>query len=531
MTEETEKKCPKPVILIVLDGWGVTEPFQGNAIALAKTDFFDELVAKYPAMTISASGESVGLPWGEAGNSEVGHMNLGAGRIIYQDFPRINRAIVDHSFYKNKVLLDAIEHVRKNNSRLHFLGLLSNGGVHSSVDHFHALAVLAKEKGLSQVFLHAILDGRDTSYNSGINFVKSAERTMRDYGIGEIASLSGRFFTMDRNNNWERIAKAYAMLVEGVGNEADDPIDAIEKSYKKKIYDEEFVPTVIIKNGNPVAVIQDNDAVIFFNFRQDRARQITNAFVRSDFDKFKRKKFLNNLYFACFTQYEIDLPAPVVFPPEQIKNTLGEVLSQNGLRQLRIAETEKYAHVTYFFNGGDEDDHKGEKHVLIPSLPVESYDLRPEMSADAIAERVLSEIEKNIFDFILINFANADMVGHTANIAATSKAVEVIDENLKKIVNATLEKDGVILITADHGNAEVLFDMATGTKDKEHNANPVPLLLVGKEYEGKNFGWQSCPTTDLSLVQPQGILADVSPTILKLLGIPKPPEMTGESLI
>ncbi len=531
MLQETQTKRPKPVVLIVLDGWGVDQPYSGNAIALAKTPVIDELIRKYPSMTLRASGEAVGLPWGEAGNSEVGHLNLGLGRIVYQDLPRINKAISDNSFYKNKALIKAIEHVKKNNSKLHLLGLVSNGCVHASIDHLHALLVLARENNIKNVYIHAILDGRDTPYNSGINFVRSIERSLAEYGVGKIATISGRFYAMDRNNNWDRTAKAYFAMTEGKGNEADDPVKAIEESYKNKIYDEEFVPTVIKNQGKPVALVEDNDTLIFYNFRPDRARQITKAFVLPDFDKFNRPKFLKNLLFIAFTEYEKGLPVEIAFPPEEIKNTLGEVISEAGLKQLRIAETEKYAHVTYFFNGGRETKSPGEDHILVPSPALASYDLKPEMSAPEVTKKLLEAIESDKYDFILVNYANADMIGHTANIEAAIKAIEVIDKLVGMVVKEVLAKDGVVVITADHGNAENMFNMQTGTKDKEHTTNPVPFIVIGNEYEGKSFGWQDTPNGDLSLVQPQGILSDVAPTILKIMELPKPAEMTGRSLV
>ncbi len=529
--QKLQTKRPKPVILIILDGWGIDQPYSGNAIALANTPTTDELIMKYPSMTLRASGEAVGLPWGEAGNSEVGHLNLGLGRIVYQDLPRINKTISDNSFYKNEALLKAIEQVKKNNSKLHLLGLVSNGCVHASVDHLHALLVLARENSIKDVYIHAILDGRDTPYNSGINFIRGVERSISEYGVGKIATISGRFYAMDRNNNWDRTAKAYLAMTDRIGNEANDSISAIEESYKKKIYDEEFIPTVIKNNGNPVAKIEERDAIIFYNFRPDRARQITKAFVLPDFDKFKRPKFLENLLFVAFTEYERGLPVEVAFPPEKINNTLGEVISMAGLKQLRIAETEKYAHVTYFFNGGREEKSPGEDHILVPSPALASYDMKPEMSAPEVTKKLLEAIEADKYDFILVNYANADMIGHTANIEAAIKAIEAVDNLVGKVVKEVLAKNGVVLITADHGNAENMFNMQTGTRDKEHTTNPVPFIVVGREYEGKSFGWQDAPSGDLSLAQPQGILSDVAPTVLKIMGLPKPPEMTGRSLI
>jgi len=516
---------------MILDGWGISQPFGGNAIALAKTPFFDSLVTRYPSMTLSASGESVGLPWGEEGNSEVGHLNMGAGRIIYQNLPKINRAIADHSFYKNKALMEAVEHAKKNDSAFHIIGLCSTGGVHASLDHFHALLVLAKENNLSKVFIHVILDGRDTPFNSGLNFVMGIERAIEEYGIGEIATISGRFYAMDRNNNWDRTEKAYLAMTEGVGNKGTNAQKIIQKSYKNKIYDEEFIPSVIYRGDKPVSLISDNDSVIFFNYRPDRARQITKAFVIDDLDKFSKKRNIENLKFVTFTEYEKGLPVDVVFHQDYIKNTLGEIISKNKLKQLRIAETEKYAHVTYFFNGGVEDKLEGEDHILIPSPNVSSYDEVPEMSAPEVTKKIIEQVEADTYDFIVVNFANPDMVGHTSNIEATIKAVETLDILIKKIIGSILDKDGVIILTADHGNAEYMFDMQTGMKVKEHSSNPVPCILIGSEYEGKTFGWQDTPNSDLSLLRPQGVLADLAPTILNILKIDIPKEMTGRSLL
>ncbi len=529
MPNKQDSNKPSPVVLIVLDGWGVTQPYSGNAISQANTPVIKELIGKYPSMTLMASGEAVGLPWGEAGNSEVGHINLGLGRILYQDLPKINKAISDNSFYKNETLLKAAEHVKKNKSELHLVGLLSNGCVHSSIEHLQALLVFARDNEIKEVYVHAILDGRDTQYNSGSGFIKYIERFFNEYGIGKIATISGRFYAMDRDNHWDRIAKSYDAMAEGSGNKAEDPVKAVEESYEKKIYDEEFVPTVIMKDNKPVALVSENDAVIFFNYRSDRARQMTKAFALPGFDKFPRK-YLKNLMFACFTEYEKDLPVDIVFKPDEIKDSLGEIISRAGLKQLRIAETEKYAHVTYFFNGGRETKSEGEIHELIPSPQVPSYDMKPEMSAQELTDKIIKEVNGNKYDFILVNFANADMVGHTGNIQASIKAVEVLDKCIGKIVKTVLGKKGVILITADHGNAENVFNVQTGTIDKEHSTNPVPFIVIGEQFEGRNMG-SDVPGGDLSLVQPQGILSDVAPTVIKIMGLEKPEEMTGRSLV
>lgn len=525
------KKIPKPVALIILDGWGITQPYSGNAISQANTPIFDELVLKYPSMTLRASGEAVGLPWGDEGNSEVGHLNFGLGRIIYQDLPKINKSISDNEFYNNSSFLKAINHVKKNDSSLHFMGLLSNGGVHSTIEHLQALLIMAKEKGIKKVYVHAFLDGRDTPYNSGLSYLKEIERFFSEYGIGEIASVSGRFYAMDRDNHWDRIAKAYRAMVLGEGNKNESTEKLIEESYNKKIFDEEFSPSVITRDGSPIATIRENDSLIFFNYRSDRARQITKALTLPSFDKFPEWRYLKNLLFVCFTEYEKDLPVEIAFPQEKNIGSLGETISKAGLKQLRVAETEKYAHVTYFFNGGREDKNLGEDHELIPSPQVNSYDQQPEMSALKVTDKLIKSINENIYDFILVNYANADMVGHTGNLKAAIKGIEALDKCLGRLVKAVLDNNGVLLITADHGNAEVMFNMQTGSIDKEHTANPVPFIVVGEQFEGKTIGFREHPGSDLSLVQPQGILSDVAPTILKIMKIEKPPEMTGRSLI
>lgn len=533
MEKSSDKKInrPKPVVLIIMDGWGVNQDYPGNAISQAKTPVLDKLVGEYPSMTLRASGESVGLPWGESGNSEVGHLSLGLGRIMYQDLPRINKAVSDNSFYHNESLLKAVEHAKKYDSKIHFIGLTSNGCVHSSVDHLYALLVLAREHKLKDVFIHVILDGRDTPRDAGLNFVRGVERSMVECGVGKIATVSGRYYTMDRNSNWDRTQLAYDTLVRGEGETCKNPETAIKNSYENKIYDEDFIPTVVVENNQPVAKIEKNDAVVFFNYRPDRARQITKAFVLPTFENFDRGNKVENLYFACFTEYEKNLPCEIVFEPLEMRNTLGECLANEGLRQLRISETEKYAHVTYFFNGGSEEKSEFEDHTLIPSPAVSKYDLAPEMSSEELKKRILSAIEVDIYDFILVNFPNADMVGHTGNIDAAVIGVEAVDRCVGEIVDKVLLEDGVVMITADHGNADIMFNMQTGQIDKEHTTNPVPFVIVGKEYAGRNFGWQNVINSDLSLVQPQGILSDIAPTILKILKIDKPEEMTGVSLM
>ncbi|HAM88534.1 MAG: 2,3-bisphosphoglycerate-independent phosphoglycerate mutase [Candidatus Falkowbacteria bacterium GW2011_GWC2_38_22] len=529
--EKQIKKRPKPVVLVILDGWGINQNYAGNAITQAKKPFYDSLIAEYPTTTLRAASESVGLPWSENGNSEVGHLNLGLGRILYQDLSRINKEVNDRSIFKNQALLKAILHVQENKSKLHLIGMVSTGGVHASVDHLYALLMMAKKHDLKDVYIHAILDGRDTAFNSGKNYIRGIEQKIVEKQIGKIASVSGRFYAMDRNNNWDRTEVAYRALTEGAGVLSKSAMDAVEESYGKKVYDEEFLPTVITEAGKPVALIGENDAVIFFNYRPDRARQITKALILPDFSGFNRKKYLKNLLFVTFTEYEKGLPVEVAFPPEEIKNTLGEVISRAGLKQLRIAETEKYAHVTYFFNGGQEEKSPGEEHIMVPSPLVKSYDEKPEMSALEVTKKIVQSVNADIYDFILVNYANCDMVGHTGNIAAAIKAIEFLDDCLEKIVKSVLDKNGILLITADHGNAEIMFDMQVGQMNKEHTTNPVPFILVGNEYAGINFGWPDAPGNDLSLLSPKGILSDVAPTILEILGLSKPKEMRGLSLL
>jgi len=522
-----EVKKIKPIVLVILDGWGVAPPSSGNAISQARTPFFSELTSSYFTTTLQAAGLAVGLPWGEQGNSEVGHLNLGSGKVIYQSLPRIDKAIDEGTFFTNQAFLKAINHVKKNNSKLHLLGLVSSGNVHSSLEHLKALLLLTKKEGLKRVYLHAILDGRDAPYNSGLIFVEEIQKEMKKIGLGEIATISGRFYSMDRDNNWERVEKSYLAMTEGkTERKFSNPIKAIKDSYEKKIFDEEFIPTVIVKNGKPLALVEDNDAVIFFNFRTERARELTKAFVIPDFNNFSRQKIVKNLFFVTMTEYEEGLPVEVAFPTETIDYPLARILSEKGLTQLHIAETEKYAHVTYFFNGGREKPYPNEDWVLVPSPRVSSFDQKPEMSAKEITQKVISAINQEKYDFILINFANPDIVGHTANVKAIISAIETLDTLLSQIVEAVLKKNGIVIITADHGNAEEVINLLTGEIDKEHSTNPVPFILVGKEWEKKEK-----EKLDLHLITPVGVLADVAPTILKLMGIPQPKEMNGNPLI
>lgn len=522
---------PKPVVLIILDGWGIAPPSEGNAITQAKTPVFNRLIRTYPTFSLRASGLEVGLSWGEMGNSEVGHLTIGAGKVFYQAFPRISLAIANQTFFENPVLLEACQVAKKNNSRLHFIGLVSPGGVHSHQDHLYALLELAKKQGVKNVFVQAILDGRDTIRDAGIDFIQKLLEKMKELGLGQIASLSGRYYAMDRDNRWDRTEKAYKAMVYGEGKIAEDPILAIKDSYNRQVFDEEFEPTVIVKNGQPVGLVQNGDAVVFFNFREDRMRQIVKAFVLPGFDKFPRKEFLSQVYFATMVEYEKDLPVHIVFPPEIVQASLAKSVSEAGLKQFHIAETEKYAHITFFLNGMIEEPFPGEEREIIPSPKVASYDQKPEMSAPLVSERVVKEILLDKYDFIAINFANPDMVAHTGNLPKTIEAIEVVDREMGKILEAVLAKNGVAVITADHGNAEELLNLQTKKIDKEHSTNPVPLIIVGNQFALQVDPMLEALNYDLSLLTPAGTLADVAPTVLKILGIPQPKEMTGTCLI
>ncbi|PIP18068.1 MAG: 2,3-bisphosphoglycerate-independent phosphoglycerate mutase [Parcubacteria group bacterium CG_4_10_14_0_8_um_filter_35_7] len=516
----------KPIVLIIMDGIGINPNKEGNAFALANIPHLKEIQKFYPGVAIHASGINVGIKWGEVGNSEVGHTNLGAGTVLYQKLPRINIAIQDKSFFEIEAFKKAILHVQKNRSSLHLMGLVSNGGVHSHIDHLCALIELAKKERLKKVFIHVFTDGRDTSPNEGINFVKDLEKKMKKFRLGQIASIVGRFYGMDRNNNWERTEKAYNLLTEGIGEKFSQTASAIEKSYKEKITDEFIKPIVLTdRRGNPIGPIKDNDGLIFFNFRGDRAKQITQAFVSPRFKEFKREK-LKNICFVAMTEYQEGLPMLVAFPSQDITNPFAKVISDAGLKQLHTAETEKYAHVTFFFNGGKEDPFPGEDRILIPSPSVPTYDLKPEMSAPLVTEKLVKEIEKGKYDFIVVNFANGDMVGHTGNLKAAIKAVETVDECVDKVVNATLKMKGGLVITADHGNCEEMINLETKEILTDHTTNPVPLWVVTPWNKQK----QKIQIPDTSVIV-GGILADVAPTIIELMGLEKPAEMTGSSLL
>jgi 2,3-bisphosphoglycerate-independent phosphoglycerate mutase len=514
---------------MILDGWGVAPAGPGNPLEAAATPVLDELMRTYPTATVRASGEAVGLYWGEMGNSEVGHLTIGAGKIFYQSYPRIEIAIQSGEFFTNAAFLEAAAHAKKNGSTFHIMGLLSPGHVHCSDDHMHALLQFAHQQGLTDVAIHVILDGRDSIYNTGIEFVRELQARIAEVGIGRIASLSGRFYAMDRDNRWDRTELCFRAMT-GSGPASEDPVTAIEASYAAKVYDEEFVPVSITAGGKPVGPIKDGDAVVLANFRPDRSRQLAQAFIIPSFSKFVRPE-MPQLLFVTMTEFEKGTPAKAAFPPEIVTTCLAKVISDAGLKQLHIAETEKYAHVTFFLNGMREEEFPGEERVIIPSPRVSSYDQAPEMSTPKIAERIAKEIEGGKYDVIMVNFANADMVGHTGAFEATKKGAEAIDAAIGQVVNAALAAGGAVVITADHGNGEEVLNLQTSEIDKEHSTNPVPLLVIGEQWRGQTAPSGEVIGGDLSLLPPVGMLADVAPTVLKIIGVPQPPEMTGSPLI
>ncbi|MBU0572086.1 2,3-bisphosphoglycerate-independent phosphoglycerate mutase [Patescibacteria group bacterium] len=546
-------KRTKFVVLAVLDGWGIAPPGPGNAVSLAKTPNMDRLWASYPHTQLKASGEAVGLPRGDAGNTETGHLNLGAGRIVYQDLERINRAIADGSFFNNRVFLDAFEHVKNNNSNLHLMGLIGAGGVHSNLDHLIALIQLAKKQNISKVFLHLFTDGRDSPPTASLTYINQLRQVTKREGLGTIASIMGRYWAMDRDRRWDRTAKAYFAMTAGQGQYVKTPEEAIEISYNQGKTDEFIEPSLISDSeGNPISTIQDNDACIFFNFRIDRPRQLTSAFLVKDwrqenmaleFDPylekyekthipskvadhqklFDRGEPLRNLYFATMTEYSkslVEAGAKVALPPEKVETTLGQVISDANLRQLKMAESEKERFVTFYFNGQYENPFPGEERLIIPSPAVSTYDAKPEMSAREQTEKLLEKLKDgNDHAFVLINFANPDMVGHTGNIGPAVKACEVVDECVGKIANFVSAYGGTLIVVADHGNVEEMINAHTGEIDTEHSTNTVPFIVVSKEFLGK------------SITLPAGILGDVAPTILGLLGVQKSKNMTGRNLL
>ncbi|MBQ3220074.1 MAG: 2,3-bisphosphoglycerate-independent phosphoglycerate mutase [Clostridia bacterium] len=508
----------RPNCIIIMDGYGVNCEKKGNAIACAMSDNVNRLMKEYPATLIGASGMDVGLPDGQMGNSEVGHLNMGAGRIVYQELTRITKSIKDGDFYQNEEFLYAIENAKKNGKKLHLYGLLSDGGVHSHITHLYALIKLAKESGLDDVYVHCFLDGRDVSPTSGADFIKDLQSEMDKLGFGTIASVGGRYYVMDRDNRWERVEKAYDMMTLGVGETTDNAEKYVRSSYENGVTDEFIIPAHVVKDGKKVGLIEDGDSIIFFNFRPDRARQITRAMSEKEFDGFERKTgFLNPIY-VCFTRYDASFTnVRIAFKPQVLTNTLGEYLSKLGLKQLRIAETEKYAHVTFFFNGGVEAPNANEDRELIASPKVATYDLQPEMSAYEVTEKVLEKLDSNEYDVVILNFANCDMVGHTGVFDAAVKAVKTVDECVGKVVDKILALGGSAIITADHGNADKMED-ENGSPFTAHTTNKVPLIVVGKEFK------------DVKL-RDGGILADVAPTLLDMMEVAIPEEMSGKSLI
>ena len=503
----------KPVALLIMDGFGVNLSKFSNAIAAAKTPNLDKLFASCPYTMIGASGLDVGLPDGQMGNSEVGHTNIGAGRVVYQMLVKITKDIQDGSFFKNPALVRSMENAKAHGGALHLMGLLSPGGVHSHQEHLYGLLEMAKRFGLEKVYVHAFLDGRDEPPSSAAGFMKELVGEIGKIGVGKVATISGRYYAMDRDNAWDRVEKAYAAMVYGEGVEASCPVAAIEDSYKNGVTDEFMLPTVVDHDG----MIKENDSVVFFNFRPDRARQITRAYVDPDFTGFERKKGFFKLHYVCMAQYDATMPnVEVAYPPEALTHTYGEIIAEHGMTQLRIAETQKYAHVTFFFNGGEEKTFEGEDRILVPSPDVPTFDLKPEMSAYGVTDKVVEAIESDKYDTIILNWANCDMVGHTGIFDAAVKAVEAVDTCVGRTVDAILKKGGAVLITADHGNAEKMSEL-DGSPFTAHTTNLVPLILAGCD--------------DCKELRSGGRLADLAPTMLDILGIEKPAEMTGSSLI
>ena len=507
----------RPTVLMILDGYGLNERKDHNAIAEAKTPVMDKLMAECPFVKGYASGLAVGLPDGQMGNSEVGHLNMGAGRIVYQELTRITKEIEDGDFFENKALLHAMENAKENGTSLHMYGLLSDGGVHSHNTHLYALLEMAKRNGLSKVYVHCFLDGRDTPPESGKDFVQALQDKMEEIGVGQIATVSGRYYAMDRDNRWDRIEKAYAALTKGEGVTANSGVEAVAQSYEKGETDEFVLPTVVLTDGAPTATIQDGDSIIFFNFRPDRAREITRAFCADDFDGFDRGPRKKVVY-VCFTEYDVTIPnKEIAFEKVSITNTFGEFLAAHHMTQARIAETEKYAHVTFFFNGGVEAPNEGEDRILVKSPKVATYDLKPEMSAYEVCDRFVEAIKSGKYDVIITNFANPDMVGHTGVEPAAIKAIEAVDECVGRVVEALKEADGQMFICADHGNAEQLVDYETSEPFTAHTTNPVPFILVN---------YDSAYT-----LREGGCLADIVPTLIEMMGMEQPKEMTGKSLL
>ncbi len=527
---------PKPLVLVILDGWGYAPPSKANAISLARKPNYDRFLRDYPNTLIHTSGRYVGLPTGQMGNSEVGHLNIGAGRVVYMDITRIDLMIENGEFFRDPVLLGAMQHARAGGRRLHLFGLLSDGGVHSMNTHLYALLRMAKENGVERLFVHCFMDGRDTPPTAGAGYIEQLQQKMRELGVGRVATVEGRYYAMDRDKRWERIAKAFNCMVNanGEGGRYTDPVQGMKESYNRGVTDEFVLPFVVTDaKGEPLATIRQDDACINFNFRADRAREITRALARNSgltadggrdlpdaagLDAaIPREQAPPNLHYVCMTQYDAAFTLPYVVPPEKLENILANIMEQRQMRNLRVAETEKYAHVTYFFNGGVEQPFPGEERVLVQSPKVATYDLKPEMSAYGVAEAVSNAIRKGAFDVIVVNFANADMVGHSGKIEPTVKAIETVDACLGEVYKAVREREGALIVTADHGNAEMMIDPATGGPHTAHTTNPVPFIVISGE--DKKFG-----------LREGGALQDISPTVLRLLGIPQPKEMTGRDL-
>lgn len=518
----------KPIVLVILDGYGRGPENAANAIFKAKTPNIDFIEKTFPTTNLQASGIAVGLPWGEEGNSEVGHLNLGSGRIVYQYMPRITLAIRDGSFFKNPELLGAARHVKKNNSSFHIIGLIGQGNVHSYIDHLYAILEFAKNEKLEKIFIHAFTDGRDSPSQDSLNFYKNIENKLeKDYPQARIVDLIGRRFAMDRDNNWDRVEKTYRLLTESQGEIYSDISSAISSDYDKNLTDEFIKPKIILhpsmENNGP---IKDNDAVVFINFREDGARQLTKAFILENFDNFVRKK-INNLYFLTMTRYDKDLPIHVLFEQKEIDNSLAKLISDAGKFQIHIAETEKYAHITYFFNGGIELPFKGEERLLVPSKNDDNLAENPTMSAYEITEKIIENIESKKYDFIVVNYANPDMIGHTGDFKAITNAIEIIDNEIGKIIETILKVNGVLIITSDHGNADEKINLLTGVPITEHSKNPVPFYLIGNNFKREKLQ----EDIEISKLEIGGILADAAPTILELMELPQPPEMTGKSLL
>ena len=503
----------KTTVLMILDGYGVENKAEGNAIALAKKPNMDKLTSMYPTVQGEASGLFVGLPDGQMGNSEVGHTNMGAGRIVYQMLVKISKSIKDGDFFENPALVSAMENCKKNGSALHLMGLLSPGGVHSHTEHMYGLVEMAKRNGLDKVYVHCFLDGRDVPPSSAAEYMEEAAAKIKEIGVGKIATIAGRFYAMDRDNAWDRVEKAYNALVFGEGVQETDPVEAVKNSYANGVTDEFMLPTVVEKDG----MIKENDSVVFFNFRPDRARQITRAFVDPDFAGFTRKNGYFETTFVCMAQYDAEMPNVLVaFPPEELTMTFGEYLAKNGKTQLRLAETQKYAHVTFFFNGGEEKQFEGEDRILVNSPKVATFDMQPEMSAYEVADNLVEAIKSEKYDVIVVNFANPDMVGHTGIMEAAVKAIEAVDECVGKAYDALMEKNGQMFICADHGNAEKLVD-TDGSPFTAHTTNPVPFVLVNYD--------------EAYTLREGGCLADIVPTLIEMMGMEQPKEMTGKSLL